>query len=345
MDWLMPVMVSGEGKYHISQISVSTLVEEEVKKQAGSYFAKEERRAQVNMADSELIAQVNEAFEKHYPYISDIVRKNKYSVSELKHRAMRKAFEEEENDATPAFLVEESFESYVPKFIQDKKERDLRIETEESMVEDGIEVLKEVTGFGVDNTVNQGALRGTAMHRVLECFDFTSEMSVDEQLSAMLENGRITRELYELVHIPSVKKFLKSATGRRMKEAAIRGELYREKPFVMGFTEAELREAGFDEGEHSENMLVHSEGIEEDLTLIQGIIDVFWIEKNDIILLDYKTDSVKTPEELILRYETQMELYAKALNRVFGSTGKKVKEKLIYSFRLGKKLKLYNVVG
>lgn len=73
---------------------------------------------------------------------------------------------------------------------------------------------------------------------------------------------------------------------------------------------------------------------EEDLTLIQGIIDVFWIEKDGIVLLDYKTDRVQQAKELIDRYETQLKLYADALERVFAARKLKVKEILIYSFFL-----------
>ena len=74
---------------------------------------------------------------------------------------------------------------------------------------------------------------------------------------------------------------------------------------------------------------------EEDLTLIQGIIDVFWIEDDGItVLLDYKTDRVDTAQELIDRYATQLKLYADALERVFAARKLKVKEILIYSFSL-----------
>ena len=75
---------------------------------------------------------------------------------------------------------------------------------------------------------------------------------------------------------------------------------------------------------------------EEDLTLIQGIIDVFWIEDDGITVLDYKTDRVDTAQELIDRYATQLKLYADALERVFATRKLKVKEILIYSFRLEK---------
>ena len=68
--------------------------------------------------------------------------------------------------------------------------------------------------------------------------------------------------------------------------------------------------------------------------LVQGIIDVFWMENDKIILLDYKTDRVKQAQELLMRYQTQLQLYADALSRVFSTDTKKMvaEEKLIYSF-------------
>ena len=58
--------------------------------------------------------------------------------------------------------------------------------------------------------------------------------------------------------------------------------------------------------------------------------------KDRIILLDYKTDRVKTADELVMRYRTQLDLYADALTRVFSNEKRtlKAEEKLIYSFRL-----------
>jgi ATP-dependent helicase/nuclease subunit A len=71
--------------------------------------------------------------------------------------------------------------------------------------------------------------------------------------------------------------------------------------------------------------------------LVQGIIDVFWIEDGKIVLLDYKTDKVSNEDELIKRYKKQLELYEIALNRVFNV---KNAERLIYSFSLDKVIKL-----
>ena len=53
--------------------------------------------------------------------------------------------------------------------------------------------------------------------------------------------------------------------------------------------------------------------------------------------MDYKTDCVRRGEEqkLIERYHVQLEDYAEALERM---TGRKVKERYIYSFALGKEI-------
>jgi ATP-dependent helicase/nuclease subunit A len=69
----------------------------------------------------------------------------------------------------------------------------------------------------------------------------------------------------------------------------------------------------------------------EELVLVQGIIDLYFEEPDGLVLLDYKTDSVKTAGQLLDRYQTQMDLYARALA---AATGKPVKEKIIYSFKL-----------
>ncbi len=70
---------------------------------------------------------------------------------------------------------------------------------------------------------------------------------------------------------------------------------------------------------------------EEETVLIQGIIDVYFEEEDGVVVADYKTDAVTRPEELADRYRVQLDYYARALEQL---TGKRVKEKLIYSFAL-----------
>ena len=129
------------------------------------------------------------------------------------------------------------------------------------------------------------------------------------------EQHRMEEELFELVSLPSLKKFLSTELGQRMQVAAKQGKLYREKPFVMGKPASEALE----------------ESSSEEMILIQGIIDVFFEEEDEIVLLDYKTDKVNSSQQLANLYRTQLELYQEAIER---AVGKKVKERLLYSFCL-----------
>ena len=90
-------------------------------------------------ADEKKVQQFSERFHRRYAYENDVQRKNKYSVSELKHRAMREAFEKEE-EAVPVFQYEEVV-PYVPAFA-----REIEQQSEDA---------------------SPGALRGTAMHRIM----------------------------------------------------------------------------------------------------------------------------------------------------------------------------------
>ena len=66
--------------------------------------------------------------------------------------------------------------------------------------------------------------------------------------------------------------------------------------------------------------------------LIQGIIDCFFVEENQLVLLDYKTDRVTSKQELWERYESQLYYYEEALSKIMQLP---VKEKILYSFSLG----------
>lgn len=326
LDWVLPAVLSYGEKYPVRVVEASELVLQEVENQGEQNEGLTERIEEIKAADTQLVGQLKQRFSQRYPYQTDILRKNKYSVSELKHRAMREKFEAEQEETIPAFL-EEPVTPTIPLFIQ----------REESVEQE---------------TPNRGALRGTAVHRVMECYDFTSEKSVQEQMDAMEKEEKITADMRTLVKERIVADFVSSETGKRMALAQRMGALYREKPFVMGFTEEELERYGFGAGAQmieneaqtenaqqeimSENVSQENHMHEEDLTLIQGIIDVFWIEDDGITVLDYKTDRVDTAQELIDRYATQLKLYADALERVFATRKLKVKEILIYSFRLEK---------
>lgn len=323
LDWILPAAASCQDKYQIRLMRAAELVQEELETQIKDDWNRSACMEKAAQADEKKVQQFSERFHRRYAYENDVQRKNKYSVSELKHRAMREAFEKEE-EAVPVFQYEEVV-PYVPAFA-----REIEQQSEDA---------------------SPGALRGTAMHRIMECYQFSSGVSAKEQVAGMLEKEQITPEMHGLIRIPQVEYFVNADIGKRMGAAEKDGKLYREKPFVMGFTDEQLDEFGFAENtEQAEKVksmgrvgnIGETEYTGKELTLIQGIIDVFWIEKDGIVLLDYKTDRVDTEKELSERYAAQLKLYEEALNRVYenekdaAGNPLKVKEKLLYSFRLGK---------
>lgn len=176
-----------------------------------------------------------------------------------------------------------------------------------------------------DKEAVTGAAVGSAVHRVMELIDYTytgvfDESVLDEQINRAIIRNAIKQSEYELVDKRKVVAFVTSDIGKRMSKAALAGKLYKEKPFVLGIS-ADRLGSGFPDSE---------------TVLIQGIIDVFFIEDNHIVLLDYKTDSVRSDEELIKRYKTQLDYYEEALCRILD---KEVTERLLYSFALGKAIK------
>lgn len=171
---------------------------------------------------------------------------------------------------------------------------------------------------------SSGTDRGTAYHKALELMDLSAENTreaLEADLRAHALSGALPHGYFELLNLDKLLKFKKSALAQRMRTAEKKGKLYREQPFVLGLPASRLN-ASFPETE---------------TVLIQGIIDVFFEEDGGLVIADYKTDRVKTADELRARYQVQLDYYAEALERL---THKKTKQKLLYSFALGEEIVL-----
>ena len=169
-----------------------------------------------------------------------------------------------------------------------------------------------------------GAGRGSAFHKVMELLDFSAagnRGSVAKQMERMVQEGMLSPEYAQAVPVSAIETFLGTALAARMKRAEAAGCLYREQPFVLGLPAKELN------GKFPESELV----------LIQGIIDVYFEEDGEIVVADYKTDRVDSGQELAAKYQTQLDYYAHALREL---TGKRVKEKILYSFGLREEILL-----
>ena len=65
--------------------------------------------------------------------------------------------------------------------------------------------------------------------------------------------------------------------------------------------------------------------------LLQGAVDLAFVEDDQLVIVDYKTDRVKDIKKLKDVYSKQLELYKIAMEK---STDYKVKECIIYSLYL-----------
>lgn len=168
-----------------------------------------------------------------------------------------------------------------------------------------------------------GAARGTVYHTVMQWMDFAkilkaedSAEAVRQELDRLTAAGKLAEEDRSCIWPADFVRLVKSGLVRRLAEAEQRKELYREQPFVIGLPGDQVD--GSDP---------------EETVLIQGMIDAFFYEEDEIVVVDYKTDHVGCSEELVERYRQQLQYYEQALAMV---TGKRVRERLIYSFTLGK---------
>ncbi len=190
------------------------------------------------------------------------------------------------------------------------------------------EIIPYVPKFaGGETGENKGAIRGSAMHCALERLPveiLAGSKDLEQELPLWIERlaneGRLDRKTLPFLQEEKLVRFYRSDLAGRMKKAAEQNKLYLERPFVMGKPADEI------DGLGSGTMV-----------LIQGIIDVFFIEDGEIVLVDYKTDAVKSEEELKKHYKGQLELYQEAVTK---NLGKRVKERLIYSFSLNRTIEV-----
>lgn len=236
----------------------------------------------------------------------------KLTVSQLK--AMQAEDDSEEN-AYMDDSVKEAFEKEAyDEQAADNGNRDGQTDSETIAEPSNSIIPKFISGEEVKLAANE---RGSAYHRVMECLDYSVSVNLDgvkADINRMLETGKMNELQVKSVNSWDINTFVQSDTGRRVANAMNCGSVRREQPFVFEY-----------EGQ-----------------LIQGIIDLYFEEGGELVLVDYKTDRVMKGEagekELVKRYAIQLDYYEKALTQL---TGKNVKEKIIYSFALGKGLSVY----
>ena len=283
-------------QFQVKRITAQMLTEAEVVDQATGQMEENllEDWDSEKVMDPGIREELDKRFGFVYPYEYRRDIPVKVTVSDLK----KKSYHEDE-EIEEAVYFEPDIVPLVPRFIEEKTEAE-----------------EEFTG----------AARGTAYHRVMECLEYgktDTSQNLKEQIEELVQNQKLSEVEAKCVRVSDIRGFVECDLGQRMKAAALKGRLFREQPFVISRSAAEIDES-WDESER---------------VLVQGIIDAYFLEVEEIVLVDYKTDYVRRGEEkkLIERYHTQLEDYGQALERM---TRRRVKEKYIYSFALKKAILL-----
>ena len=286
----------------------------------------------------ELPQEIEDRFNYTYPYSDATRRTAKISVSELKRR-----FEERELEAGTIDTLNEPIvtvdteakravsDAILGQAIKLDPKSSANVEAKNTNAA-GLPIMEAsdvtVSSDGLANSVFgrkpqalqseedvlTGAQWGTLMHEAMQWLPLAqyTQASLTKELDALVTKGTFTEEERNLLSDTSLYKFFSSDLGKRLINAK---RIEREMPFSMLFEGKRV----YDTLEDGENLF------------LQGIIDTAFEEDGEWVLVDYKTDRVKSGEDLIKRYKIQMDLYKEALQRL---TGMPVKACYIYSFRL-----------
>lgn len=280
---------------------------------------REQKLEELTQAPRTMQAQIEEHMLWRYVNEPYTLQKSKLSVTEIK-RMYETDFETSDVVEYPV-IYKEDYIAPVPQFVAGEQPMD-------------------------------AAAKGTWMHKLMELFP-NAEVTTKEQVQLALEelwdNGRLPEETRSFITVDKVYTFATSNLGKRMHEAAKQGDLFKEKQFVVGvpaerLMRNDLQNDALIENDHSSitemsmNELQHLTDNNTPI-VVQGIIDAYFREGDKLILLDYKTDKVKEGQEdvLVKRYETQLRYYKETLEQL---TGLEVAESYIYSFALGKEIRM-----
>lgn len=157
---------------------------------------------------------------------------------------------------------------------------------------------------------------GTLMHLILQKLDFRenyNEKTLNDLIQKLIYLNIVTEKQSQYIDKKRLLEFTKTELFKEIQNAK---EIYKEQPFHMSVIDENTKES----------------------ILIQGIIDLYYInQNNEIVLIDYKTDYVEknNEQELIEKYKPQLKIYKKAIEEALNKNVEKV---YIYSVYLNKEI-------
>lgn len=174
----------------------------------------------------------------------------------------------------------------------------------------------------LDDKKTGGAQKGTAFHAFMEYCDFVKAQSdPQDEAERLVNNGFLQPEYYDLLNFNSIKEFLNSDLISRVLSS---DEYFREYTFTVKINASDYDANITDE-------------FKDYKIIMQGAVDLAFIEDGEVVIVDYKTDRVRDMEKLGAMYHKQVELYKTALEETMNL---KVKEVIIYSVYNNKPIKI-----
>lgn len=166
-----------------------------------------------------------------------------------------------------------------------------------------------------------GAARGVATHTFIQYADYgKAKLSVTDEIERLREKGILSQAEAQSINVKAAETFFTSPLLSRILASEL---VMREKKFTVEVPINEVYE-GVDE-------------FSDEMIMIQGIADCAFLEDGKLVVVDYKTDRLDSEEKFVEKYSSQVLIYKKALSM---ATGYDVKETLLYSFHLGKEIKV-----
>lgn len=322
MDWIMPLAARKEAEqyFEIEEWDAERLTGQAARELAEDILKQSDLLAWDTgiCYEADLRRELEEQEQFEYPFEAERGIPVKISVSELKRLEQQRGQQAEEE----LWQEEKLFSYAAPEQKQEKSERGTA-----AAKESGKELPRPAFLSG-DRELT-GAERGTLYHLVFEHLPYgrlgaeSSEGEIAKWLEEMKQNGYISEQERQVIQPERITAFLQSRIGCRMAAAAKAQVLHREQQFIVGKPANTL----------------YPDCKSEEPVLVQGIIDAWFPEGEEIVLVDYKTDFVRNGlEELAEKYRIQLAYYAEALERM---TGYRVGERVIYSVALGESIVIH----
>ena len=149
------------------------------------------------------------------------------------------------------------------------------------------------------------AEKGTLVHLCIQRLDERKDYElkdIQNMILNLVEKEIITQNEADAIDVNLIYQYTKSQLFEELRQAK---EVHKEQPFYINIPAKDV----VSEAENSKKNI-----------LVQGIIDLYYIDKNDnLVLIDFKTDYISNEpnakEKILDKYKVQLEIYKTALEQ------------------------------